>query len=233
MRSKPGSRGPGMGGTVMALLVSALSITTFALAASDSPQAPSVARRPERGLVLSELPPLLSHSEVEPHLTTGLTTTFIFRVDLVGRSDAKEAGGARIEIRYELWDEVFQVRSLEIDGRAEEVELDSLQTLAKWWSSARLTVVPAGSEGLDRSTRARVTLEVVPFSQAEQADTQEWFEQSVSSAELSRTEGVSTSVSGAEKRGSGVFRVLIATSIRSRPLTSFTWVVDLPTDRTP
>lgn len=220
------------GGVIVSLLIAPL-VGTLALAAANSPELPSLVLDSERGLVLTELPSVLNHADVKPHLTKGLTTTFIFRVDLLGGGGAGDSGGARIEIRYELWDEVFQVRALEIDGRIEQVELDSHRALAEWWSGTRLTVVPASSEAIDNATRARVTLDVVPFSQAEQADTQEWFSQSISSAELSRTEGTSTSVSGAEKRGSGVFSVLIATSIRSRPLTSFNWTVQLPAVRSP
>ena len=187
----------------------------------------------EGGLALTDLPEILGHDEVNPLLKKGLTTTFLFRVDLLGRPTSKDAGGARIEIRYELWDEVYLVRLLEIDGDVHILKIANDQELESWWRLVHFDVISKEKFAESDNSRARVRLDVVPFSQAEQTDTQEWFAQSVSSAELARSEGVSTPISGSEKSGSGVFSVLIATSIRSRPLTSFTWVLDTPSTESP
>jgi len=75
-------------------------------------------------LVLTGLPPILADEEVKEHLTTGLTTTLQFRV-----GGNKLAGGARVEIRYDLWDEVFLVKAGGIDGRAESYRASSLDEL--------------------------------------------------------------------------------------------------------
>jgi len=211
----------------------ALAALAATVRASEPIATPKVVSEANRGLVLTDLPPVLTEPSVAPHLTKGLTTTFIFRIDLIGRSNHKDIGGARIEIRYELWDEVFKVRMIEIDGQIRRTELDTSDALSEWWQDLELLVVPSSSSSIDGSTQARIGLEVVPFSQAEQTETQEWFSQSVSSAELARTEGVSTSVSGTEKQGNGVFSVLIATSIRRRPLTTFSWTVELSQGRSP
>ena len=208
-------------------------VAAAALRAIEPLEQPNIEVDPDRGLVVTDLPDILSKPEVEPHLTKGLTTTFLFRVDLLGVAKGKQAGGARIEIRYELWDEVFKVQVLEIDGEMRQSEFSSQETLMEWWRGTKLIVVPLDSPPAAEAAQARVTLDVVPFSQLEQIDTQEWFSRSVSSAELARSEGLSTSVSGNEKRASGVFGVLIATSIRRKPLITFRWNLEIPLESLP
>ena len=109
----------------------------------------------------------------------------------------------------------------------------SQDELFDWWSRLRLVVVDRKSVGGSNDGQARVRLDVVPFSRSEERDAREWFAESVSSAELARNEGISSSVDGSERGEGGVFSVLIATSIRQRPLTSFRWTLDLPPERSP
>ena len=195
-------------------------------------QEPSLEIEASGEWVLTALPPILEREDVAPQLTRGLTTTFVFIVDRLGVPGGKEAGGARVEIRYELWDEIFHVTALGMGGRQARDELDSMEALVDWWGRVRLTVVSPAPNNPAEGGQARVRLDVVPFSQSEQVDTQRWLAQSVSSAELARSEGLSTSVDGSETRASGVFSVLIATSIRRRPVTSLRWTV-VPTVSSP
>lgn len=194
---------------------------------------PMLERETESWLVLSELPPVLSAGEVEPHLTKGLTTTFVFVVDLLGVSQGKQAGGARVEIRYELWDEVFHATTTDISGQVTREVIDSTEDLVIWWAGKRLRVVNLDILASGVGAQARVRLEVVPFSSTEQRETREWFAESVSAAELARNEGASASVEGSSGGKDGVFSILIATSIRRRPLTSYRWTVELPRERSP
>jgi len=175
-------------------------------------------------LVLSSLPPVLADAEVTRQLTTGLTATLAFRVEANG-----VVGGARIEIRYELWDEVFHVTTVEIDGRPTSATLTSREALDEWWSGLQLAVLEAADSAPGAAPNtARVILEVVPFSHSEQLDTRRWFEESVQRAEQDKNEGISRSAEGGDESLGRVFSVLIATSIRRRAVTSYRWDVDWP-----
>ena len=163
-------------------------------------------------IVLARLPPVLSDEEVARQLTTGLTATLAFRVEA-----GATVGGARVEIRYELWDEVFHVLTLGIDGRPNLQTLPSTEALEAWWAKLRLPVLD-GDVASNAAQKVRVILDVVPFSHSEQLDTQRWFEQSVQRAEQGKNEGISHPAEGGESLGR-VFSVLIATSIRRQALT--------------
>ena len=180
-------------------------------------------------LVLSSLPPVLADAEVTRQLTTGLTATLAFRVEANG-----VVGGARIEIRYELWDEVFHVTTVEIDGRPTRATLTSREALDGWWSGLQLAVLEAADSAPGAAPNtARVILEVVPFSHSEQLDTRRWFEESVQRAEQDKNEGISRSAEGGDESLGRVFSVLIATSIRRRAVTSYRWDVDWPERSSP
>lgn len=182
-------------------------------------------------IVLSGLPALLSDETVEPQLRTGLTSTLVFRVSAPGTQGGKSRGGARLEIRYDLWDEVFYVTKLEITGEVERLRLDSGQALVEWWGGLRLIVLDAGTV---RATAelARVELDLLPFSRSEELDTQRWYSESVGRAEHNPDgEGV-RSPSGDSNSMEQVFGLLIATSIRRRPLVAHEWMVELPVRET-
>lgn len=200
----------------MARIVFALSV--LAAAAGAALAQPSLEWNDGR-VMLGALPPVLVDEQVERQLTTGLTATLAFRVEAGGA-----VGGARVEIRYELWDEVFHVTTLGIDGRPQRETIVSRGDLDAWWAELSLPVFDDETPFDDAGT-VRVILEVVPFSHSEQLDTQRWFEQSVQRAEEGRNEGISHPAEGDESLGR-VFSVLIATSIRRQALTSYRW--DLP-----
>jgi len=179
---------------------------------------------PENLVVLSRLPPILSGGELERHLTTGLTTTFLFQIESRRHGIS---GGARIGIRYELWDEVFDVVVLSGDGGLEHREIASFEELEGWWRSLRVVVFELVAVPVQRPLRARVTLEVVPFSQSERDDTQEWFTTTVSGVARGEEENVAQSTEVRRDAVEQMFGVLMATSIRSRSVFSYRWTAEL------
>jgi hypothetical protein len=186
--------------------------------------------RIERGadglLRLAGLPALLENEDVARQLDTGLTTTFAFRVDLPGAA-GQAAGGARAEVRFALWDEVFHVAAAGIDGTVHREVLPSREELRAWWRDLVLPILDGRSGVVARATEARVLLEVVPFSRAEQDDTQRWF---AHGADAATATGERFSDSPDDREGSleQVFGVLIATSIQRRALISHRWTLALP-----
>jgi len=183
----------------------------------------------ERGVVLSSLPPILADEEVRRQLTTGLTTTFVFRLEPQPR---EAAAGARVEVRYELWDEVFQVTILAADVRPERLVLESFDELTSWWQQLSLPVMAPGAKR--PTTRGvRVVLDVIPFSQAERDDTERWFSETIGAAARSGSEDADRSLDDREESLGRVLSVMIATSIQRRALTSYEWALQLPAEVSP
>lgn len=197
-----------------------------ALAGSAAADEVRIERGTDGLLRLAGLPPLLDNEDVAHQLDTGLTTTFAFRVDLPG-AGRQAAGGARAEVRFALWDEVFHVAALGIDGEVHREVLSSREELQAWWSDLALPILDDRSGLVSRATEARVLLEVVPFSRAEQDDTQRWF---AHGADVATATGERLSDSPDDREGSleQVFGVLIATSIQRRALISRHWTLPLP-----
>ena len=213
-----------------AILVLLLSGVASALAA----QGPALEFEPGGRLVLHSLPTILEDDDVSTHLTRGLTTTFLFRVEPEGaraRQKPRRLRGATIEIRYELWDEVFHVATGTLDGRVERRTLESFGELESWWRGLRLTV--AGGEpfraGIDppRPKMATVELDVVPFSQAEQRDTRRWFSETLDDASRSGTETLAETAEKDPDTLERTFHLLMATSIQRRALVSYRWDVPI------
>ncbi|MEM7051854.1 MAG: hypothetical protein AAF604_19465 [Acidobacteriota bacterium] len=167
---------------------------------------------------IAGLPDLLTEEEIAGQLETGLTTTFA----LVASRGGQTVGGARIEIRYDLWDEVFRVRLLGADGRRQGHDLAGRDALRSWWRSARPVVLR--SQAVTAGQEVRLRLDIIPFSQAEGRDTQRWFSDALGGSEA---ELDSDSVPGVDE----VLGVLIATSIRRRALRTFRWTVSVPRSR--
>lgn len=177
-------------------------------------------------LVVRELPSILDHNEVQDHLQSGLTTTLAFQIVSTSRESVLK-GGARVDIRYELWDEVYLTSRYTLDRGAERKELASVSELRQWWSALNLRVIQVAPQTLSPREEFRLSLQVVPFSKAEQMDTQRWFSESVhrGSSETKERGGITGRRSDPLER---VFSLLIATSIQRRPLVSFDWIVSLP-----
>lgn len=186
-------------------------------------------------LVLSAMPMILDQEEVARHLTTGLTTTFAFRFEAAAKAGGKVRGGARVEIRYELWDEVFHTVSVGMEGRPVRRQLTSLEDLHTWWRQLHVAVLDLRDQVPARTASGRIEVDVVPFSKAERDDTQRWLYDSALRAgravpPLPIEEGADRSPV-ARNSLEQVFGVLIATSLRSRAVTSFRWQAEMPAGR--
>lgn len=179
--------------------------------------------RSTEAVTLTKLPPLLRNGDVRRHLETGLTTTLAFEVRL---GSGKARGGARIDIRYELWDEIWLVTRADTLGRTQRAQFPSFEQLDTWWRDLKLDVLPARTLG----GPAEVRLRVIPFSQSEQLDAQRWFSRSLASPPgQSPSESNGAAVSGILEEPSGdLFNLLLATSIGRPALLEYEWKVAVP-----
>lgn len=180
-----------------------------------SASGPAYGRASDGALSLGALPEVLSRPEVRRHLTTGLTTGLLVRFEARGGDGRAVRGAARVDVRWEPWDEVFHVTVLDGAGRVRRETLASFERLAAWWSALDVVVLPRAPATL---TSSRVELSVVPFSHAEQLDAQRWF----SSAPPPETVDGAAAGPG-ESRLNGVVDLLIATSIQRRSVVRFRW----------
>ena len=155
------------------------------------------------GVVAAGLPISVLHSPtVRKQLATGLTTTFV-----VAARQRERLTGARIEIRYDLWDEVWHVRKIEFDRKEERLKLTSMDALEKWWRvPVRIFANAAASLPL------QVDLSVLPFSASEEEDARQW---------IAKGGGV------ARPSGQGLVDVLIGTTLSAKPIIRWRWDVQV------
>jgi hypothetical protein len=184
-------------------LAVAFSLLLAALARAQQPQLGFTVQ--PGGVVAATLPAsILQDASVRKQLRSGLTTTFLF---VTRQRDTRLLSGARIEIRYDLWDEVWIVQKVEHDRKSERQRLTSLEALEKWWRTPlRMMATKASRVAL------QIDLSVLPFSAAEEADARQW---------ITKSGGVGTS------SDAGLVDALIGTTISARPLTSYRWNVEL------
>ncbi len=212
-----------------ALLLLLLLLPSFA-----SAQGPRFEADGEGMLWLRDLPPLLAQAEVRKKLDTGLTTSFEFTLE--------EAGEPRIfaliDVRFEPWDEVYEVASVDRRGRFEKLKLSSFDALSAYWQSLRLAAGqprPApgargsGGRSVQRSDKLRLLIELVPFSRREQSETQRWFSESLAQAGKGTAEGAAGSGKDNSPEALGqALSVLMATSIERRSAFSYRFSVPAP-----
>jgi hypothetical protein len=179
------------------------------------------------GVALSRLPPIFGEEEVRKQLGTGLTTSFAFEATARGAAGGKLKGAARVDVRYDLWDEIYIVTRIDASGHAARVTLPSFERLAEWWRDARLVLVrgPAAAAGI---ATVEVRLKVIPFSQAEQLDTQRWFSQALSAEKSGSAGAVSDAVEDQPESFSQVINLLMATSIGRPALLEYVWKLPVP-----
>jgi hypothetical protein len=176
-------------------------------------------------VVLAGLPPLLDQTDIRKQLDSGLTATLAFEVRTTGASPEKLRGGARVDVRYELWDEVYLVTRLDASGKRERLRFDSFDQLGRWWREARLAVLP-----LPRNParwQAEVRLRVIPFSQAEQRETQRWLSESM--AGDGSAGAVSQALEDRPASFSQVLQLLVATSIGRPAIFEQEWTLGFTT----
>ncbi len=173
---------------------------------------PSIVRAQDRptfsvqdGVVASVLPlRVLQDPNVRRQLDSGLTTTFLVTARTLNRSTT-----SRLEVRYDLWDEIWIVRRVEFDGRVVRDRLATAGALEKWWR-APVRILATGEPRIP----LRLEVNVLPFSAAEEDDAREW---------ISKSGGVGTSGAG----GGIIVDALIGTTLSARPITTFRWTVEL------
>ena len=181
-------------------------LVLFLAVAAHAQQPPLAFTVQPGGVVAATLPlSILQDASVRKQLRSGLTTTFL----LVARQrETRVASGARIEIRYDLWDEVWIAQKVEFDRKTERQRLASIEALEKWWRTPlRVLATNATRVGL------QVDLSVLPFSAAEEEDARQW---------ISKSAGVATGGGN-----NGLVDALIGTTISAKPLTSYRWNVEL------
>lgn len=102
-----------------------LALVVLAVVAAAHAAPPPHATITHTGAVTVTLPlSVLQSAEVKKHLTSGLTTAFVITV-VNGRNE----GGARLTVRYELWEEKYFVSVFDAAGRKMPVE--KLREVAK------------------------------------------------------------------------------------------------------
>ena len=180
----------------------AIAIVAGALLAAAPASRPVVTTSADGHLEITLPANILRNDEVQKHLTSGLTTVFLLTVN---------DSGARIEIRYDLWDEKYLVTTLDSERHVQKSSIDSFEHLADWWSHTPLRAGKARSE-------ARVKLEVIPFSASEEEDAQRWLAHSIGAN--------STEVDpGQKKDAGGILDLLIGTSVQRHPLQTWRWTL--------
>ena len=199
-------------------LLTLLVLLAMPIAAEPEPR---LERRGE-SLHLVQLPPVLADEEVKRQLSTGLTTTFVFRARGRSVSGRTLEGAARVEIRFEPWDEVYFLQALGRDGRQIRDKLDSPDALARRWRDLDLMLTPIGSKVGDGTWR--LELDIIPFSRGEQRDTQRWFSES-----MDRDAGAEQTARASDERSEAleeVFNLLLATSIGRRAILTYDWQLE-------
>lgn len=191
-----------MGTLLIRTFVLAILLPVVALAAEKGPTFVA-----QQGRVVAAVLPaaLLSDREVQRQIGSGLTTTFVLAAK---QRDADRRGGARIEIRFDLWDEVWIVRRIEFDGKEDRQRIASREALEKWWSApVRIFTATAQRVALN------VTLSALPFSAAEGEDAREW---------ISKSGGVA-----ATEGGSPLMAALIGTTLSAKPIRAWRWQTEI------
>lgn len=205
-------------------------LVALILAAVACTAEPPTLRIDRTGVTLGRLPPVLADLAVAKHLGTGLTTTLVLAVEVPGESAL--TGGAQVGVRFDLWDERFVVEVVHARGGANEA-FASRDELQRWWQALVLPV-SAGPRPTPRERKARVTLQVLPFSQAEQRDAQEWLLRSIRASEPPPV----TPARPAEPEAPAVrasprapvrdfYGAMLASSIGRRSLITYSWTVPI------
>ena len=162
---------------------------------------------------------LLSKREVRKQLNSGLTTTFA----IVATLENARSGGARIDIRFEPWDEVYFVTTRRIGAQPQTARATTFAELETWWREAALTLF-ADAAG---AQKVQIAIDVLPFSIEEQEETQRWLTRSLGEArQLGQTAASSDSRVRSSSSGS-VMDLLIGTSIQRRPIVRQRWQVQV------
>ena len=189
-------------------------IVLLAATPMEAADRPVALARPDGGIPVTLPVDLLSRRDIARQLNSGLTTTFA-----ISAMGGTRRGGARIEVRYEPWDEVYFVTARGIDLKVRSVKLVSLERLKAWWREAALPAL-TNAVGVGK---VDVSIEVLPFSIEEQEETQQWLTRSL--GEAHRQESLDPGEVVGSPGAASVLDVLIGTSIQRRPILRYRWSV--------
>lgn len=187
------------------------------LALALAPPVDADPRLQQRGgdLWLTLSPSVLGEAEVRDYLDSGLTTSLLVRIQFRDGEGQRYDGSARIDLRYEPWDEVFFATVWDLNGKHEQQELKSREALEQWWRVLQLLLYRHNGAAPCRPTR--VSLEVLPFSAQEQNSARNWVR------EVGGTRDGPSSAEGQSTANIQLLNVLVATSMQRKPLMRFTW----------
>jgi hypothetical protein len=156
---------------------------------------------------------LLQSREIKQQLTSGLTTVFVLTVTASGDGGTVK-GGARIDVRLDLWEEKYLVTVLDPGGQERKLTFAGDAALARWWSETPVPVTAPRRYG--PRVDVEVKLKMLPFSSQEQSDTQRWLSRTLSQGRAPG--GEFTPAQSAE-----ILRIIVDTSVRRRPLLEYHW----------
>ena len=182
-----------------------LLVAVFLIAAvrSHAQPRPSFIVLQPGNVVAAALPASILHTAtVRKQLASGLTTTFV-----VAARQREGVTGARIEIRYDLWDEVWHVRKIEFDRREDHQKLTSMEALEKWWRAPVRIFTTS-----DESVPLQVELTVLPFSASEEEDARQW---------------IAKGGGATRPSGDGLVDALIGTTLSAKPIVRWKWHVQV------
>jgi hypothetical protein len=181
-----------------------LAAAVILLQVAAAPEPPPTATMSDSAVRVVFPEHILRRAGVRKQLASALTTTFLVTARTRDIAEAK----SRIEVRFDLWDEVYLVRRIELGRVVEQRKLASMNELLQWWQTPMHVLdVRAPRATLD------LRLTILPFSTAEEGDAREW---------LSKSGGVGTEQSPAD----GVVGAMIGTTIQARPIATYRWSIE-------
>jgi hypothetical protein len=156
---------------------------------------------------------VLESAEVQQQLRSGLTTVFVVTAEAAGKDSPRAA--LRADVRYELWDEEYLVRTVDGGGAQVRASAPNAAALLQWWRQIRVTLAvdPARPP---RNLRVKVA--ILPFSAEEERDVQRWLVRSMSST---------SPASWADPTSShrSILDFVIGTGLRPDPIRTWSWSV--------
>jgi hypothetical protein len=134
-------------------------------------------------------------------------------------------GEAQVRIRYDLWDERYVIERWDAQRDSPARMTLKRSELSAWWRSLTLVVHPAAIALRAPLARAKVELLVLPFSQAEQRDAQDWLLRSFRSSDRSGSAEAASSGPVSDGPLRAFYGAMLAASIGQRSLITYSWTV--------
>ena len=184
----------------------------------------------EGGLGLRLSSDLLHQPLVTQQLYSGLTTTFHVTCMPKPALEGFVESSFRLDIRYEPWDEIFQVTYWHsFDGRR-QWDFNNFAALKRWWSEYSYPLRPDSGPNPSQKPGWLVVLEVIPFSHQEQEQAKEWLRVAESQGGQKPFDGrLEGPGEGDNDRGnSGILRAMLSTSIRREAILRYKWKLRPP-----